>query len=115
MYIEKRKILAIAFALFNLYITVIKYGFGAGFIVWLLYHIYLPLPLIFFSKELGSLIGIAYMRANRPIDKPSPPCLVEFMWWIFLVIYLYRMNELFSSVGFGLFYRIPSLEEEVGR
>ncbi len=115
MNLEKRKLLAVAFALFNLYITAIKFGFGAGFMMWLLYHIYLPLPLIFFSKELGSLVGIGYMRANRPVDRPSPPWLVEFMGWVFLAIYLFRMNELFSSVGLGIFDRLPSLEEDIGR
>ena len=115
MYIEKRKILAIAVALFNLYITALKFGFGAGFLMWLLYHIYLPLPVIFFNKELGGLVGISYMRANRPVDKPSPHCLVEFMGRIFSMIYLFKMNELFSSIGLGLFDRLPSLEGEVGR
>ena len=115
MNIEKRKIAAILFTLFNLYITAIKLGLSDGFMIWLMYHIYLPLPLIFFSKELGSLTGIGYLRANRPVDKPSPPCLVEFMGWVFLLIYLFMMNELFSSVGLGLFDRLPSFEDEVWR
>jgi len=96
MNIEKRKLLAIVFALFNLFITAKDYGFGNGFMIWLMYHIYLPLPLIFFSKELGSLTGIGYMRANRPIDKESPPWLIEIMGWFFMFLYLFIYSKIYG-------------------
>jgi hypothetical protein len=50
-----------------------------GFVVILLF----PLALIWFPEELGSFTG--YVGRGGYIDTESPPALISFMGWLFLV------------------------------
>lgn len=49
------------------------------------YHFVIPLPLIFFSKEISSLTGIAFWQPGPAVNKESPSCLIEFIGWLFLL------------------------------
>jgi len=64
---------SITIAIFNTIGFYLLIGDKETLFVMIVYHIIFPLPLIIFSKELGSLTGITFMRPGPVINKPSHP------------------------------------------
>ncbi len=55
-------------------------------LIMIAYHIIFPLPLIIFSRELGSLTGTTFMRPGPIINKPSHPGVLKVIGWVLLFI-----------------------------
>ena len=82
MEITISKIVSVVIAIGYAIAIVVNMGFhaAAGVLV-----LVVPLGLIWFPGEVGSITG--YVGHGQTIDSQTPPSIVSFLGWLFLVLY----------------------------
>jgi len=82
MEITISKIVAVVIAIGYAIAIVVNMGFTTHATSGLL--LFVPLALIWFPEEIGSYTG--YVSRGSTIDNETPPFLVSFLGWLFLVL-----------------------------